>query len=140
MASKKPDKTSKMAWKKGGCHCGAVRFEVLAPDEVEVRACNCSICAMSGFLHLIVPKERFRLLSGKGKLTTYVFNTKTAKHLFCSVCGIKSFYVPRSHPDGYSVNFRCLNAEDFRSVLTTDFDGKNWEQHIGGLPPLMTDI
>ena len=132
MVGKKP----KMSWKKGGCHCGAVTYEVLAPDEVELVACNCSICAMTGYLHLIVPKERFRLLTGKRKLTTYTFETGQAKHYFCSVCGVKSFYVPRSHPDGYSVNFRCLDAEEFTSVLTTDFDGKHWEQHIDELPPL----
>jgi hypothetical protein len=123
----------KLTWHKGGCHCGAVRFEVQTPDEVQVQACNCTICAMTGFLHLIVPKARFKLLSGKRKLTTYTFNTETAKHLFCSVCGIKSFYVPRSHPEGYSVNFRCLDAGEFRSVLTIDFDGQNWEQHIDEL-------
>jgi hypothetical protein len=132
MAAKKP----KMTWKKGGCHCGAVTYEVLAPDEVELVACNCSICSMTGYLHLIVPKERFKLLTGKRKLTNYTFETGAAKHYFCSVCGVKSFYVPRSHPDGYSVNFRCLDAEDFTSVLTTDFDGKNWESHIDELPPL----
>ena len=132
MAAKK----QKMHWRKGGCHCGAITFEVLAPDEVELIACNCSMCAMTGFQHLIVPKDRFRLLTGKRKLTNYTFETGQAKHLFCSVCGVKSFYVPRSHPDGYSVNFRCLDAEDFTSVLTTEFDGKNWEQHIDELPPL----
>ena len=132
MARAKP----KMRWKAGGCHCGAVKFEVLAPDEVEVQSCNCSMCAKTGYLHLIVPKSRFKLLKGKSKLTTYTFNTETAKHLFCSVCGIKSFYVPRSHPDGYSVNFRCLDAEDFHSVLTIDFDGRNWEQHVDELAPL----
>lgn len=125
-----------LSWKKGGCHCGAVRFEVLVPDEIEVQACNCSICRMSGYLHLIVPQSRFRLLTGEGQLTAYTFNTNSAKHLFCTICGIKSFYVPRSHPDGHSVNFRCLNAEDFRSVLTTEFDGRNWEQHIDELAPL----
>jgi hypothetical protein len=125
-----------MSWKEGGCHCGAVRFEVLVPDEVEVQACNCSICHMTGYFHLIVPQSRFRLLRGEDVLTSYTFNTETAKHTFCSVCGIKSFYVPRSHPDGYSVNFRCLNAEDFHSVLTTEFDGRNWERHIDELAPL----
>jgi hypothetical protein len=132
MAAKKPKRT----WRKGGCHCGAVRFEVLAPDEVELVACNCSICSMTGFQHLIVTKAQFKLLSGKTKLTNYTFETGAAKHFFCSVCGIKSFYVPRSHPDGYSVNFRCLNAEEFHSVLTTEFDGRNWAQHIDELPPL----
>jgi len=132
MAAKKPKRT----WRKGGCHCGAVRFEVLAPDEVELVACNCSICSMTGFQHLIVTKAQFKLLSGKTKLTNYTFETGAAKHFFCSVCGIKSFYVPRSHPDGYSVNFRCLNAEDFHSVLTTEFDGRNWEQHMDELAPL----
>ena len=125
-----------MTWKKGGCHCGAVRFEVLAPDEAELVDCNCSMCAKTGYLHLIVPKERFRLLSGADRLTPYEFNTKTAKHLFCSVCGIKSFYVPRSHPDGYSVNFRCLDAKDFREVRIAPFDGKHWEQHAAELKPL----
>jgi hypothetical protein len=125
-----------MTWKSGQCHCGAVQFEVLASDEIEVQACNCSICHMSGYLHFIVPRSRFRLLRGADVLTTYVFNTETARHTFCSVCGIKPFYVPRSHPDGYSVNFRCLDAEQFCSVLTTDFDGRNWEQHIDELPPL----
>lgn len=132
MAGKAP----RMNWKKGGCHCGAVRFEVRAPDEIEVRACNCSICAMTGYLHYVVPKSRFRLISGQRKLAAYTFNTGMAKHLFCSVCGIKSFYVPRSHPDGYSVNFRCLNPDDFKSVLTTEFDGKNWERHVNELPAL----
>ena len=132
MATHKPKRT----WHKGGCHCGAVRFEVLAPDEVELVACNCSICSMTGYQHLIVTKEQFRLLSGKTKLTNYTFETGAAKHFFCSVCGIKSFYVPRSHPDGYSVNFRCLNADEFKSVLTTEFDGRHWEEHIDELPPL----
>ena len=94
---------------RGGCHCGRVRFEVLAPARVEVSDCNCSICNKSGYLHLIVEGERFRLLSGQDVLSTYTFNTGTAKHLFCSVCGVKSFYVPRSHPDGFSINARCLD-------------------------------
>ncbi|MDE2133890.1 MAG: GFA family protein [Alphaproteobacteria bacterium] len=126
-------------WKKGGCHCGAVTFEVLAPDEVEVIDCSCSMCSKTGYLHLMVPKERFRLLSGADKLTTYQFNTKVAKHLFCSVCGIKSFYVPRSHPDGYSVNFRCLTSADFRGVRIEPFDGVHWEQHAAELKPLETN-
>ncbi|HEY3777998.1 MAG TPA: GFA family protein [Rhizomicrobium sp.] len=125
-----------MSWKSGRCHCGAVSFEVLASDEIEVQACNCSICHMSGYLHFIVPRSRFRVLRGENVLTTYVFNTETARHTFCSVCGIKPFYVPRSHPEGYSVNFRCLDAEQFRSVLTTEFDGRNWERHIDELAPL----
>ena len=125
-----------MRWKKGGCHCGAVAFEVQAPDEIEIVDCNCSICTMTGYLHLIVPKSQFRLLKGEDKLTTYTFNTGAAKHLFCSMCGIKSFYVPRSHPDGYSVNFRCLDPKDFTSVMTTEFGGREWEKNAGDLAPL----
>ena len=128
--------TSPMSWHRGGCHCGAVSFEVLAPDDIEVVDCNCSMCAKTGYLHLIVPKDRFRMLSGEDKLTTYKFNTGTAKHLFCSVCGIKSFYVPRSHPDGYSVNLRCLSREEFREVRIVPFDGGNWEKHAAELAPL----
>jgi len=125
-----------MTWKKGSCHCGAVTFEVLTGGDVELVDCNCSICHRTGYLHLIVPKERFRLLAGKRKLVTYQFNTKQAKHLFCSVCGIKSFYVPRSHPEGVSVNFRCLEADAFKSIITAEFDGKNWEDNAGALAPL----
>lgn len=112
----------------GGCHCGRVRFEVIAPADLEVTDCNCSICSKSGYLHLTVPKSRFRLLSGQSDLSAYQFNTRTAQHLFCSVCGIKSFYVPRSHPEGYSVNARCLDEGTVRSLRVTPFDGRRWEQ------------
>lgn len=94
----------------GGCHCGAVRFEVEVPEEPRLVECNCSICSMSGFLHLIVPLSRFRLLSGETQLTTYTFNTGVAKHTFCKVCGIKPFYTPRSNPDGVDVNVNCLDS------------------------------
>lgn len=111
----------------GGCHCRSVRFQVMAPAEVEVHECNCSICALSGFLHLIVPSDRFRLLSGGGNLAEYRFNTGVARHLFCRTCGIKSFYVPRSNPDGYSVNFRCIDPGTVTAFTVDPFDGQNWE-------------
>lgn len=118
---------------RGGCHCGAVRFEVQAPADLQVTECNCSICSKSGYLHLIVPKEDFKLISGEDNLATYTFDTHEAKHLFCKTCGIKSFYVPRSHPDGYSVNVRCLEESGIESINVTPFDGKNWEAHIDEL-------
>jgi len=117
----------------GGCHCGLVRFEVFAPSELDVLDCNCSICSKAGFLHLIVPRAQFRLLRGAEELTTYQFNTGTARHLFCSVCGIKSFYVPRSHPDSYSVNARCLDPGTFNALRVTPFDGGNWESQMAEL-------
>lgn len=113
---------------RGGCHCGAVRFEVEAPERIECLECNCSICAKSGYLHLIVPQSRFRLLAGKDNLSAYSFGTKTARHLFCRTCGIKSFYVPRSNPDGYSVNVRCLEPQP-RELIVETFDGEHWERH-----------
>jgi hypothetical protein len=116
----------------GGCHCGRVRFAVQAPAAIEVMDCNCSICTRSGFLHLIVPAARFQLLSGADALTTYRFNTGTARHLFCAVCGIKSYYVPRSHPDGYSVNARCLDAGSVTRMQIIPCDGRNWEQQFPG--------
>ncbi|NOQ64672.1 MAG: hypothetical protein GQ582_09195 [Methyloprofundus sp.] len=73
----------------GSCHCGAVTFSVEAPEHLEVEDCNCSICSKAGFLHLIVPLKKFKLLSGEHKLETYTFNTGVAKHKFCKVCGIK---------------------------------------------------
>jgi hypothetical protein len=123
-----PMADAEMSWKTGGCHCGAVRFEVLAPDAIEAKECNCSICRRTGYLHLIVEKERFRLTKGADKIATYSFNTGTAKHHFCSICGVKSFYVPRSKPDGYSVNIRCLDDGQVRVAHTVPFDGRNWEQ------------
>jgi len=114
----------------GGCHCGAVRFEVLAPKTLQVSECNCSICSRTGYLHLIVPADRFRLVGGRDVLKTYTFNTQTAKHLFCSICGIKSFYVPRSHPDGYSVNARCIDSGTVDEMVITPVDGRNWEKQF----------
>ncbi|MFQ5754992.1 MAG: GFA family protein [Acidiferrobacterales bacterium] len=112
----------------GGCHCGRVRFEVVAPDEIEVSECNCSICSKSGYLGLIVPRSRFRLFKGSECLTTYKFNTGTARHLFCRYCGIKSFYVPRSHPEGYNVNARCLDPGTVNKMTIRPSDGREWEK------------
>lgn len=119
-----------------GCHCGAVRFVFRAPAALRVQRCNCSMCAMTGFEHVIVPGAHFTLLSDPGSLTTYTFNTGIAKHLFCRTCGIKSFYVPRSNPDGFSINLRCVNRATIREVEYEDFDGQNWEQHGAGLAGL----
>jgi hypothetical protein len=110
----------------GGCHCGAIKFEVEAPEDIEAEDCNCSICRMTGFLHLIVPQAKFKLLQGSEAITTYQFNTGVAQHKFCRVCGVKPFYIPRSNPDGIDVNVRCLSAQP-RSVKVLPFDGQNWE-------------
>jgi hypothetical protein len=101
---------------------------VIAPPVLAVSECDCSICSKSGYLHLTVPKSRFKLLQGEEVLTTYVFNTRTAKHLFCSVCGVKSFYVPRSHPDGFSVNARCLDEGTIERIVVTRTNGREWEK------------
>ena len=115
---------------RGGCHCGRVRFEIDAPADVEALDCNCSICRMTGFLHLIVPASRFRLLSGQDALAEYTFHTGAAKHRFCRHCGIKSFYVPRSHPDGIDVNVRCLDANAAARFRVAPFDGRRWEENV----------
>jgi hypothetical protein len=117
------------SWRAGGCHCGAVRFEAALPAHIEAQACNCSICAKTGFIHIITPESRFRLTSGAEALTSYSFNTHTARHLFCGVCGIKSFYRPRSNPDGWSISARCLDDFDALDIAITDFDGRDWERH-----------
>lgn len=118
---------------RGGCHCGAVRFEVEAMSVIDAHECNCSICQKSGFLHLIVPATRFRLLCGQDELSEYVFNTGVARHFFCRHCGIKSFYVPRSNPDGFSVNVRCLESGTIERINIQPFDGQNWEQNAADL-------
>ena len=121
---------------RGGCHCRRVRFEVTAPARPEVLECNCSVCTMTGFLHLIVPASRFRLLSGAEDLAEYTFNTGAAKHLFCRHCGIKSFYVPRSHPDGFSVNLRCLDAGTLEGFHITPFDDGDRETAMDAIAHL----
>jgi hypothetical protein len=113
----------------GGCHCGAVRFRVQVSQH-EAIECNCSICQKKGFLHLIVPPENFILLQGTDALSTYTFNTGTAKHLFCKTCGIHAFYRPRSHPDSYDVNLRCLDGDAYMHFRIKPFDGSNWEENI----------
>ena len=124
---------------RGGCHCGRVRFEVDAPADVAVLDCNCSICRMTGFLHLIVPAARFRLLSGADALGEYTFNTGAAKHRFCRHCGIKSFYIPRSHPDGVDVNVRCLEPGTIASIDVTAFDDADRESATAAIAHLSQD-
>eukprot|EP01113_Clastostelium_recurvatum_P047481 TRINITY_DN8476_c0_g1_i2.p1 TRINITY_DN8476_c0_g1~~TRINITY_DN8476_c0_g1_i2.p1 ORF type:complete len:136 (+),score=11.12 TRINITY_DN8476_c0_g1_i2:65-472(+) len=120
----------------GGCHCKAVRFQVRAPSRYEVVECNCSICTMKGFIHLIVPSTKFNLLQGEDALTTYTFNTGVAKHLFCKFCGISSYYIPRSNPDGFDINVRCLDDYNPDTLAISKFDGQNWEAHASTLEHL----
>lgn len=114
----------------GGCHCGAVRYAVRLPESIVVYRCNCSICAACAYQHVIVHGENFELLAGADNLVAYRFNSGVANHFFCNTCGIKSFYVPRSHPDGYSANLRCLELPENMKVEFRDFDGQNWEDNI----------
>jgi hypothetical protein len=116
----------------GQCHCGAIAFEVEAPADLEAEDCNCSICRMTGFQHLIVPESKFKLLSGDDKITTYQFNTGVAAHTFCKICGIKPFYTPRSNPDGIDINVRCLTTRP-QSLKLMPFDGQNWELNAHAL-------
>jgi hypothetical protein len=118
---------------RGGCHCGRVRFSAQAPAWIDVIECDCSMCTKSGYLHLIVPADRFTLERGADALTEYRFNTRVARHRFCSTCGIKSFYVPRSHPDAYSINARCLDEGTVIGMTVRPFDGRNWEASRAGL-------
>jgi hypothetical protein len=128
-----------VATHRGSCHCGKVRFEVDAPAVIEALDCNCSICEKTGYLHLIVPRSRFRLLDGESDLATYTFGTGVAKHLFCRICGIKSFYIPRSNPDGIDVNVRCLDRATIAEVKITPFEGRDWEAHGNKLASLSKD-
>ena len=129
----KDDKRSNVVTHQGGCHCGRVRFEVDAPAALQADDCDCSICRKSGYLHLLVSADSFRLLKGEDMLQTYTFNTGIAKHYFCRQCGIKSFYIPRSHPHGVAVNARCLDADTVESLEVRPFDGQNWEQNVSKL-------
>ena len=93
--------------------------------------CNCSVCRMTGFLHIMVPHDEFELLSGRDTLASSRFGTGAVEHLFCSRCGVKSFYQPRSHPDAWSVNANCLDQPV--DLAIEQFDGRNWEAAKGSL-------
>jgi hypothetical protein len=123
----------------GSCHCGAIVIEIDARADIEAYECNCSMCERIAFLHLIVPASRFRLVRGQEAITTYTFNTGVARHLFCKVCGVKPFYVPRSNPDGFSVNLRCLQKGSIEHVDIEPFDGQNWERSAHALAHLSQD-
>lgn len=121
----------------GGCSCGAVRFRVELPeDPVAALSCDCSRCRRRAFLHIIVPRERLELTQGSDSLVEYRFNTGIAQHLFCGRCGVESFYVPRSNPDGYSVNLRCLEGLEPDSVVIGQFQGSEWEANAAALAHL----
>lgn len=113
---------------RGGCHCGAVTFTIESPKKADMIDCNCSICSASGYIHHFIAHEKFTLLSGKDMLTSYRFGSKEAEHLFCKICGVKSFYQPKSHPDKYSVNFRILDAGHGITATIKPFDGRNWDR------------
>lgn len=122
-------KEQKRITSQGGCHCGAIRFQVII-DRWKVLECNCSICRKKGFLHLIVPPENFTLLQGENFLHIYTFNTGVAKHSFCRNCGIHSFYTPRSHPNWIDVNIRCLDKDLNAEFEIVPFEGTNWETNV----------
>ena len=124
---------TELARHEGGCHCRAVRFAVLLPDRLEAEDCNCSICAMSGNVHIIVPASRFTLLRGADAMSEYRFNTHVARHLFCRTCGVKAFYHPRSNPNGVAVTWRCLDDWRDLDVAVHPFDGRNWEANAARL-------
>lgn len=124
-----PEKAPKTITAWGGCHCGAVKFQVII-DRWKVQDCNCSICRKKGFLHLIVPPENFTLLQGNNSLTNYTFNTGVARHIFCRICGIHSFYYPRSHPGWIDVNIRCLERDFSSEFEIESFNGANWEGNV----------
>jgi len=118
---------------KGGCHCQAIRYQIKLDQSIgsrKITLCNCSICEKFGYLHLIIPKLQFKLGSDWDLLENYQFNKKIAKHYFCKKCGVKSFYQPRSHPDCWSINVRCIDNFSQLKLRVNNFDGKNWQQNI----------
>ena len=115
---------------KGSCHCKRIQFTAIGSNNIEVLNCSCSICSMTSYKHYVVPKVNFTLLKGKNFLSTYKFNTKIAKHYFCKKCGIKAFYIPRSHPNHVSLNLNCINSNTINNIKIINFDGKNWEKNV----------
>lgn len=132
-----PATTAPLRTLSGGCHCRAVRFTVqVDPSTARVVWCNCSICTMKAYAHLIVPAGALRFETDPSALSEYRFGSRTARHLFCRSCGIHSVYVPRSHPDGHSVNVHCLDDADrawAQELPREGFDGRHWEDNIAAL-------
>ncbi len=120
----------------GSCHCKQIQFEVIGKNNIQVLDCSCSICSILNYKHYVVDKSQFQLLKGKKYLSTYTFNTKVAKHMFCKICGIKSFYIPRSHPDSISINLNCINSKTINKVKIIKFDGKHWKKNINKIKSL----
>ena len=114
----------------GGCHCGRVRFRIRLEVDQEIIECNCSMCTKKGIVHFIVAEDRFEILQGEDALAIYTFGTHVAKHMFCKTCGIHAFYRPRSHPDQWDVNARCLDDDAWKSRRVVKFDGQNWEENV----------
>lgn len=111
----------------GGCHCGRVRYEVTVDLSEPAVTCNCSMCGRSGTMLRFVPAADFKLISGEDSLTEYRFNSKVINHLFCKVCGIKSF-AAGSGKDGVerrAINVRCLDDVDLQTIPTRHVDGRS---------------
>lgn len=117
----------------GQCHCGAVKFKFKSAPLIDVTQCNCSVCSMSAYQHVFIPKVDLDFIQGEDDLTLYSFGTHEAKHYFCRFCGVKPLYHPRSHPDSWSVNLRCVEAGSLTVANTIEFDGQNWEKNIEDL-------
>jgi hypothetical protein len=107
----------------GGCHCGAVTFEVETNLE-KLIACNCSHCEKKVFILNFVDNAKFKLLSGADNLTEYLFNKKAIRHLFCKTCGVQSYAEGVTFPQ-VAINVRCLNDVDTRTLTVTPFEGKD---------------
>lgn len=120
----------------GGCHCRQIRFEfslIESLENTEIIQCNCSMCEKLGYLHIIIQKNKFKLTTDWKHLNCYQFNTKVAKHYFCNNCGIKPFYQPRSHPDCWSINARCIDSISSYNLQIKGFNGKQWSENISSI-------
>ncbi|WP_300541688.1 GFA family protein [Maricaulis sp.] len=125
--------TPEKSWRSGGCHCGAVRFEVNVTDAVVVISCNCSLCAKTGFIHLVVDEADFRVTQGEDNIGEYSFHTHTARHRSCRTCHVTTHHTMRSRPDGISVNLRCLDGDANLQLRFQEFDGASWDED-GDMP------
>jgi hypothetical protein len=111
----------------GGCHCGAVRYEAKVDLSQPVIGCNCSMCGRVGSLLTFIPAGEFKLVSGEQSLTDYQFNKHVIHHLFCKVCGIKSFARGKGRDGGdmIAINARCLDGVEPENLKVNAYDGRN---------------
>ncbi len=117
--------------KKLTCHCGEVEIQINLKKNIdELMRCNCSMCKRKGTMYTIIKKEDLKIIKGEKKIKTYQFNTKVAKHHFCSECGTHTHNLRRSDPNTYGVNMGCVDEIEANELFKFKIHVRDGQNHI----------